>query len=167
MFLRRQRAAQRRRMTEPTIQTAAVGGGAGAFGNVKTGGDRGAPAEPKAAIEAAAHGRMLTVGPDITLQGAITSCESLLVEGHIEATTFAGRFVEIAQSGTFKGSAEVDSAKIAGHFDGELVVRDRLCLAATGRISGRVRYARLEVAPGGQISGEVSIGEPVRRSNAA
>ena len=166
MFHRKRRAAQKPHLAEPTIQAVSADGRRGAFRD--GGGDRAEPgARAPAVVEAAAHGRMLTVGPEIMLQGAITSCESLLVEGHVEATTFTGRFVEIAASGTFKGSAEVDAAKIAGQFDGELVVRDGLCLTATGRISGKVSYARLEVAPGGQLCGDVTIAEPVARSNAA
>ena len=166
MFHRKRRAAQKQHVTEPRIQAMLAHGRHGA---VKDGGGDRAEVGTRApaVVEGAAHGRMLTVGPEIVLQGAITSCESVLVEGHIEATSFTGRFVEIAASGTFKGSAEVDAAKIAGHFDGELVVRDRLCLTATGQISGKVRYARLEVAPGGQLCVDVSIAEPVAHSNAA
>jgi cytoskeletal protein CcmA (bactofilin family) len=105
------------------------------------------------------RGSVLTVGRDITLHGDITACDTLVVEGSVEATSFAGRHMDVTESGVFKGNAQVDDARIAGQVDGELVVRDRLCLAATARVTGRIRYARLEVEAGGQLCGEVTISE--------
>ena len=102
-------------------------------------------------------GRTLTVGQDISLSGNISSCDTLVVQGTVEAKDFGGRFIDIAEAGTFKGSAEIETAKIAGKFDGDLTVRDHLHITATGRISGTIRYARLEVAPGGELAGDVGV----------
>lgn len=102
-------------------------------------------------------GRTLTVGQDISLSGNISACDTLVVQGTVEAKDFGGRFIDIAESGTFNGSAEIETAKIAGTFGGELTVRDHLHITATGRITGTIRYARLEVAPGGEIGGDVGV----------
>lgn len=109
--------------------------------------------EPKIA----GGGRTLTVGQDISLSGNISACDTLVVQGTVEAKDFGGRFIDIAEAGTFKGSAEIETAKIAGKFDGELTVRDHLHITATGRITGTIRYARLEVAPGGELGGNVGV----------
>jgi cytoskeletal protein CcmA (bactofilin family) len=52
-----------------------------------------------------------------------------------------------------RGSAEIESADISGRFDGDLVVRQRLTIRATGKVLGKIRYGQLEVERGGVISG--------------
>ena len=65
----------------------------------------------------------LIVGPEITLKSAeITDCDTIVVEGRIEATTDA-RVMQIAESGTFVGTVGVDIAEVRGRFEGDLTVR--------------------------------------------
>jgi cytoskeletal protein CcmA (bactofilin family) len=99
--------------------------------------------------------RKLIVGRDITLSGEITSCDKLIVEGSVEANLTNCRDVEIAESGLFKGSAAIEDAEIRGRFEGNLVVRKRLFIKATGRVSGTIRYGQIEIECGGQISGDI------------
>lgn len=99
--------------------------------------------------------RRLTVGREITLTGEIATCDVLVVEGNVSATLRDGRLIEITEAGTFQGSVEIDNADIAGKFEGDLVVHDRLTVRSTGRITGRVQYGELEVQAGGQIIGEM------------
>lgn len=102
-------------------------------------------------------GKRLLVGRDIYLSGQITSCERLLVEGRVEATLSDSRTIEIAESGIFKGRAEIDDAEIAGRFEGDITVRGRLFIRATGRMRGKIRYGQIEIEPGGEIAGEVEV----------
>ena len=103
------------------------------------------------------EGRKLIVGREIVLSGQITSCERLIVEGRVEASLSESRFVDIAESGVFKGMAEIENAEIAGTFEGTLNVRQKLWIRATGKVSGTVRYGRIEIEEGGQIAGEVQV----------
>jgi cytoskeletal protein CcmA (bactofilin family) len=108
---------------------------------------------------AAADGaeRKLTVGKGLSLAGEIASCDILVVEGKIEAKLTDGKLLEIAESGQFRGSVEIENADIAGRYDGQLVVHGRLTVRSTGRISGTVKYGELEVSAGGQIIGEIQV----------
>jgi len=99
--------------------------------------------------------RKLIVGRDISLAGEISACDVLVVEGTVEAKLRDGRNIEIAETGLFKGSVEIDEADIAGRFEGDISVRGRLRLRATGRITGTIRYGQLEVEAGGQLIGEI------------
>jgi cytoskeletal protein CcmA (bactofilin family) len=101
--------------------------------------------------------KKLTVGPEIVLSGQITSCDRLVVEGRVEASLTDSRAIEIADTGFFKGTAEIDSAVIGGRFEGTLTVRERLTIRSTGRIQGKIRYGQIEIEPGGEISGEVQV----------
>lgn len=109
------------------------------------------------AVPAKSDEKKLTVGPEIVLSGNITSCDRLVVEGRVEASLTDSRAIEIADSGFFKGTAEIDHAVIGGRFEGTLTVRERLTVRSTGRIQGKIRYGQIEIEPGGEISGEVQV----------
>jgi cytoskeletal protein CcmA (bactofilin family) len=100
----------------------------------------------------------LTVGPNIKLKGVeITDCDTLVVEGSVEAT-MDSRVIQISERGSFRGSAEIDIAEIRGEFDGTLTVRQKLVIFATGKVTGKIRYGKLVVEEGGQLSGEIEFG---------
>lgn len=97
----------------------------------------------------------LLVGVNIELKGVeISACDILVVEGHVEATVHS-KAMQIAEPGTLKGTALIDVAEVHGEFTGELTARTRLVVHGTGRVSGTIRYGRLIVADGGEISGDV------------
>jgi cytoskeletal protein CcmA (bactofilin family) len=103
-------------------------------------------------------GSKLTVGPNIKLKGVeITDCDTLVVEGLVEAT-MDSRLMQIAEMGAFKGSAEIDIAEIHGEFDGELTVREKLVIYATGKVTGKIRYGKVVIEEGGQLSGDITFG---------
>ena len=103
-------------------------------------------------------GSKLTVGPNIKLKGVeITDCDTLVVEGTVEAT-MDSRVIQISELGAFKGSADIDIAEIHGQFDGNLTVREKLVIYATGKVIGKIRYGKLVIEEGGQISGDIQVG---------
>jgi cytoskeletal protein CcmA (bactofilin family) len=120
--------------------------------------------EPAPAPEAArpsspseeGRGSKLIVGPDIKLKGVeITDCDTLVVEGRVEAS-MDSRVVQIAQTGVFLGTVGIDVAEIRGRFEGELTARKHLVIHASGKVSGKIRYGRITIEEGGEISGDVS-----------
>jgi cytoskeletal protein CcmA (bactofilin family) len=101
------------------------------------------------------EGSHLSVGVNIKLKGVeISDCDVLRIEGQVDATVHS-KVMEIAKPGTLKGTAEIDIAEIHGEFEGELHARTRLVVHATGRVSGTIRYGKLVVAEGGELSGDV------------
>jgi len=102
-------------------------------------------------------GKKLIVGRDIALSGSINACSKLVVEGRVEANISDCQEIEIAESGTFKGEAAIDVAEISGIFEGTLIARELLLVRNTGRITGSIRFGRLEVERGGKIEGDVRL----------
>ncbi len=99
----------------------------------------------------------LIVGPNIKLKGVeITDCDTLVVEGRVEAT-ISSRVIQISDRGAFVGHADFDVAEIRGEFDGDLTVRQKLVVHSTGRVSGKVRYGKLVIEEGGQLTGDVQL----------
>ncbi len=103
-------------------------------------------------------GSKLTVGPNIKLKGVeITDCDTLVVEGTVEAT-MDSRVIHIAEQGAFRGSAEIDIAEIHGEFNGTLTVRQKLVIYSTGKVNGKIRYGKVVIEEGGQLAGEIEAG---------
>jgi cytoskeletal protein CcmA (bactofilin family) len=100
-------------------------------------------------------GSKLIVGPDIKLKGAeITDCDTLVVEGRVEAA-MDSRVIQIAEHGVFSGKVGIDIAEIHGRFEGELTARQQLVVHATGSVSGIIRYGKISIEEGGEVSGDV------------
>ncbi|WP_066265178.1 bactofilin family protein [Hydrogenophaga palleronii] len=117
--------------------------------------DVAAPATTSSSSATPEGGSKLTVGPNIKLKGVeITDCDTLVVEGTVEAT-MDSRVIQIAEQGEFKGSAEIDIAEIRGAFDGSLTVRQKLVIYATGKVTGKIRYGKVVIEEGGQLSGDI------------
>ncbi|HEX3971002.1 MAG TPA: polymer-forming cytoskeletal protein [Stellaceae bacterium] len=99
--------------------------------------------------------KRLTVGRGISLNGKISFCDRLVIDGKVEAELEDCHTVEVTENGTFKGAAEITGAEISGHYDGSLTVRENLLIRGTGRVSGTVRYGKLHIEDGGEINGDV------------
>ena len=124
-----------------------------------------AGASPQPAAPAAAEGgSKLIVGPKIKLTGGqITDCDTLVVEGTVEATMEA-REIQIAENGSFSGSAEIDVAHVRGTFDGNLTARQKLVIYSTGKVIGTVRYGKIVIEEGGELAGDTQVGADNGRS---
>ncbi len=106
--------------------------------------------------EATPNGTLI-IGRGIQVKGEIESCQSLIVEGRVEASLEA-ESLQVLNGGLFKGTAAVARADIAGTFEGMLTVRGQLSIKANGRVLARVRYARINIEGGGEIAGDVAPG---------
>jgi len=132
--------------------------GASGLTSANSSASRPAAAPPSVAQPVPEGGSKLTVGPKIKLKGVeITDCDTLVVEGTVEAT-MDSRVIQIAKDGAFHGTAEIDLAEIHGLFDGTLTVRDKLVIHSTGRVSGTIRYGKVVIEEGGQLTGEIAVG---------
>lgn len=97
----------------------------------------------------------LIVGPNIKLRGVeIDDCDTLVVEGRVEAT-MVSREIQIAETGAFSGKVDVDVAEIRGAFQGEMTARRKLVIHSSGRVNGKIRYGKVLIQEGGEMSGDI------------
>lgn len=122
-----------------------------------------APVAPVASAPLASEQRRLIVGRDISLNGEIGSCDVLVVEGTVEAKLRDGRSIEIAETGLFKGSVEIDEADIGGRFEGDIIVRGRLTVRSSGKITGSIKYGELSVEAGAKLNGDIGLYSPAAK----
>lgn len=100
----------------------------------QTAGHSGGP-QPAAPVS---EDNRLIVGRNIQLKGEIGACDTLVVEGRVEAS-MKSRSIQIAESGVFIGEADVETAEIRGLFEGKLAAHKKLVVRAQGRVKGVVR----------------------------
>ena len=126
-----------------------------------------APGVPATSSAEDAGGSKLTVGPNIKLKGVeITDCDTLVVEGTVEAT-MNSRVIRIAEQGAFHGTAEIDIAEIHGKFDGTLTVREKLVIYGSGKVSGKIRYGKVVIEEGGELTGQIEVGTNFSHASSA
>jgi cytoskeletal protein CcmA (bactofilin family) len=142
----------------PPIPAAVNASTAGGTPAARPAGNAPAPAAvnaPHAAHAREEGGSKLIVGPNIKLRGVeIDDCDTLVVEGRVEAT-MVSRAIQIAEHGAFSGKVDVDVAEIRGDFQGEMTARTKLVVHASGRVSGKIRYGKMLVQEGGEMSGDI------------
>ena len=97
----------------------------------------------------------LVIGSEIQLSGEITACERLVVEGSVQVNLSNAHSIEVTPSGHFVGTAEVDEAYISGRYDGDLIAREKLVVRDGGHVKGKVRYGRIVIESGGEVSGDM------------
>lgn len=111
---------------------------------------------PMAAASQDAKGRRLVIGQGIAMSGEIESCDTLVVEGTVEAALKGASILEVAETGMFYGTVEIDEATIAGKFEGDLTVNGRLTVRSTGSVVGAIAYKELAVEAGAVIDGKIT-----------
>jgi cytoskeletal protein CcmA (bactofilin family) len=116
-----------------------------------------APRRPEGRPAPAVEGRKLVVGREICLSGEIKTCEKLVVEGKVEADLRDSHSLEISEPGLFRGNATVEDCEISGTFEGELTVTGLLVVLPTGQVSGKIRYAAMELSRGARLSGDIDM----------
>lgn len=100
--------------------------------------------------------RRLVIGQGITMSGEIEHCDTLLVQGTIEAALKGAESLEVSETGTFYGTVEINEAYISGRFEGDLTVNGRLTVAAGGIITGSISYRELQIEAGAVIDGKLT-----------
>lgn len=100
--------------------------------------------------------RKLVVGVGIAMSGEIESCDTLLVEGTAEVSLKGASVLNVAETGIFYGTVEINEATIAGRFEGDLTVNGRLTVKSTGSITGSIVYKELAIEAGANLDGKVS-----------
>ena len=113
------------------------------------------PNQPLGSISREPDANRLVVGRNIRLSGEIMACDKLVVEGSVDVTLSNARAIEVAPTGHFRGTAEVDEADISGRYDGDLVAREKLIVRAGGHVKGKVCYGRIVIESGGEVSGDM------------
>jgi len=96
------------------------------------------------------------VNEDTVIRGVreLRNCRQLEVFGYLEGEV-AAKNVLVHKNGRLFGKVKSDSAEIHGTVQGEVVVKNLIDIRSSGNVSGNVRYGKLALQEGGNLSAEV------------
>lgn len=99
---------------------------------------------------------VLVVTEDTVIRGVggLANCRHLEVYGYIEGE-LAAKKILIHKGGRCYGTVKTDSAEVHGTLQGDVVVRNLIDIRSSGSVSGNVRYGKLALEIGGNLSAEV------------
>ena len=80
--------------------------------------------------------------------------ESAQIDGEVAGSLKVTRFT-LGRNGVFRGQVSCDSAQIRGRFEGELRVKGKLIVFASGHAEGKLWFGDIQVWKGGTVVGNV------------
>lgn len=98
--------------------------------------------------------RVLVIGEDAFLKGDVRNGSRIEVYGYIEGGV-AGHQLVVRPGGRCFGTVKVEDADIHGTLQGEISVKQLITIRSTGSVAGNVKYGRLAMEMGGNLTAEV------------
>jgi cytoskeletal protein CcmA (bactofilin family) len=103
-----------------------------------------------------AENGVLIVTEDTVIRGVreLRNCRQLEVFGYLEGDV-AAKSVLVHPNGRLFGKVHSDNAEIHGTLQGEVVVKHLIDIRSGGDVSGNIRYGKLALEMGGNLTAEV------------
>lgn len=105
------------------------------------------------------------IGNGSRIEGELNCPGDLAVSGEVLGTGSVGALLTLADTGSWQGNLDCEHAVIAGRFDGELQVRQKLEVRQSARITGKLSAQHIAIAEGAIVHAEITVlsGETVQR----
>jgi cytoskeletal protein CcmA (bactofilin family) len=105
---------------------------------------------------------VLVITEDTVIRGVreLRNCRQLEVFGYLEGDV-AAKSVLVHKNGRLFGKLKSENAEIHGTLQGEVVVKNLIDIRSSGNVSGNVRYGKLALEVGGNLSAEVKNVPPI------
>jgi cytoskeletal protein CcmA (bactofilin family) len=98
--------------------------------------------------------RVLIVSEGTALKGKIRNGGRIEVFGYVEGEV-VGDLLIVHPGGRCYGTVKVDGADVLGEVQGDISVKQLISIRSTGSVSGNVRYGRLAMEMGADLTAEV------------
>ncbi|MFA5901435.1 MAG: cadherin-like domain-containing protein [Hyphomicrobium sp.] len=98
--------------------------------------------------------RVLIIREDTYLKGEIRNAGRIEVFGYLEGDV-AGDLLIVHPGGRCFGKVKVETADVRGMLQGEIFVRQLVSIRGTGELVGNVKYGKLAMEMGGQLTAEM------------
>jgi cytoskeletal protein CcmA (bactofilin family) len=97
----------------------------------------------------------LVVGEGVKLSGSFVVPNSASIAGTIEGDLTA-REIMVGCSGILKGKITADVVDVRGEIHENITSNKSLFIRATGKVTGAIQYAEIEIEKGGDMQGNLS-----------
>lgn len=103
--------------------------------------------------EEQAKGIGTLIGADACLEGTLTTCNSVCIEGTVRGALHSEGHVVLSRSGSLEADVVAQSVSINGSVRGNIRALRQLDIGETGVIRGDVEAAAMTIAKGGVLEG--------------
>lgn len=97
---------------------------------------------------------LLRIAADTELAADIRNCRRLEVHGSLDGDVMAEDVI-VHEGGRVSGRLRTNSLEIKGLIEGDVVVRNLITIRKSGIVTGDVRYGRMLLEPGGELTAKV------------
>lgn len=97
------------------------------------------------------------IGPSTTIQGELTSQDSIKIEGQIDGKITTNQIVVMTPNAKVTAEVAAESAVIGGEVQGHLQISGRLVLLSTAKIAADITCPILKVEEGALYTGKCSM----------
>ncbi len=97
---------------------------------------------------------IVVVSSDTDIKGDITDCRQIDIHGYVEGN-LSVESIRVHNGGRFTGRIQAENAEINGQCKGEVLVKQLIKIGPSGSVSGTVRYGRLAMDEGAELSADV------------
>ncbi len=96
----------------------------------------------------------MVVSADLAIKGNVKNGRQIDIHGYVEGELEAENLV-VHPGGRFFGKLRVNTADIKGELQGDVSVKSLITIRQSGSVSGNVRYGRLAMEEGANLSADV------------
>jgi cytoskeletal protein CcmA (bactofilin family) len=99
-------------------------------------------------------------GAKLAVKGKVSGGGNLIVMGKLEGEFDLNGELVVAPSALVNGEVKAVSVTVSGGFSGSLMAKQRIHLEKSAVVSGRLLAAKLSVAEGAVLNGEIEMKKP-------
>jgi cytoskeletal protein CcmA (bactofilin family) len=104
-------------------------------------------------------------GPNITIEGAVTGGEPVVVEGTVRGKINVTSDLRIGTKARVEATVHARNVTIEGKLTGDVSADDRVELVASATVDGNIKAPKIVVAEGAKFRGSVDMGSARPREN--
>ena len=98
-----------------------------------------------------------TIGEDVQIQGRLSGQEPVRVQGRIEGSILLEDHLYVDSTGEVVAEIDVQSLRVAGALDGDVVAHDVIELTAGCDVRGTLRAPRINIEEGARFKGKIDM----------
>jgi cytoskeletal protein CcmA (bactofilin family) len=97
------------------------------------------------------------LGPQITVRGALSGEEDLVVEGRLEGSVALAGHLVVAHGGVVEADLDVTSVEVHGEVRGDIVASRSITIERGAQVAGNCRAPRVIIHDGARFDGAVDM----------